>query len=319
MSHPAKVELEYPSCPLGCSLGDDILLLAHDRLYGQPGEFPVVKCRTCGLIRTNPRPTSETIGFYYPDAYGPHRNTRVDLASQTESSQPRRKRLISRLFQFNTRRVPPLKPGRLLEIGCASGAYMHLMARQGWQVEGIEFAEKPAAAARALGYPVHVGAVETAPGPAEPVDLVVGWMVLEHLHDPIQTLRRLHDWTRPGGWLAISVPNAASLEFGIFKDAWYALQVPPHLFLYTPKTIKEILERGGWRNVKILHQRTLSNLVASIGHVLQDHGHDNRLTHFLLDFPEQYYRLHQFLYPLAFLLSLFGQTGRMTVWAQKEP
>ena len=75
-------------------------------------------------------------------------------------------------------------------------------------MEGIEFSPKAAAVARALGYPVHAGSLETAPAPVEPFDLIVGWMVLEHLHDPVLALKKLNAWMKPGGWLVLSIPNA---------------------------------------------------------------------------------------------------------------
>ena len=48
--------IENVSCPLGCIKGDEIVLTGRDRLHDLPGEFTVVKCRSCGLMRTNPRP-----------------------------------------------------------------------------------------------------------------------------------------------------------------------------------------------------------------------------------------------------------------------
>jgi len=78
MSTPKKeVMLENVTCPLGCSKSDEVILTGCDLLHDLPGEFTVVKCRTCGLMRTNPRPTSDTIGFYYPDNYGPYLGTQV--------------------------------------------------------------------------------------------------------------------------------------------------------------------------------------------------------------------------------------------------
>ena len=54
------------------------------------------------------------------------------------------------------KRMPPLKPGHLLEIGCASGAFLHAMAQKGW-TSGNRIPQKAADAARRLGYAVEVG------------------------------------------------------------------------------------------------------------------------------------------------------------------
>ena len=207
-------------------------------------------------------------------------------------------------------------PGRMLEIGCASGIYLHQMAEQGWQVQGIEFSKEAAQSAVQLGYQVHAGALETAPPPDKSFDLIVGWMVLEHLYDPIAGLQKLREWAQSDTWLILSVPNAGSLEFCLFKDKWYALQLPTHFYHFTPSTIEKVLSAGGWKLEKIYHQRVLTNLIASMGYVLCDKGYI-KLGKKFIDFPEHAGKWTLILlFPIAWLFSLFGQTGRMTVWAR---
>jgi 2-polyprenyl-3-methyl-5-hydroxy-6-metoxy-1,4-benzoquinol methylase len=308
-------QLEDVSCPLGCPRNDEIVITGRDLLHDLPGEFTVVKCRACGLMRTTPRPTPETIGFYYPDDYGPYLGTQVQQVEHTSRIGALLKSLVKRVFNFNTQRLPPLAPGRMLEVGCASGAFLHRMASQGWQVQGIEFSEKAAQAAAQLGYRVHAGPLETAPPPDEPFDLIVGWMVLEHLHDPIGGLQKLREWAKPGAWLVLSVPNSASLESRLFKNKLYALHLPNHLYHFTPETLGRVLQVGGWTLKKVHHQRVLSNLIASTGYVLRDKGYA-RLGQKFIEFPGRAGIWNYALYPLAWIFSVFGQTGRMTVWAR---
>ena len=315
MNTPKEVMLEDVKCPLGCSKNDEVVLTCRDLLHDLPGEFTVVKCRSCGLMRTNPRPTPDTIGFYYPDDYGPYLGTRVPQFTATSGIKRLLKSLVNRIVNSNSQKVPLLVPGRMLELGCASGSYLHQMAEQGWQVQGIEYSEKAAQAAAQLGYQVHSGPLETAPKPDEPFDLIVGWMVLEHLHDPLGCLKKLREWAKPGAWLVLSIPNAGSLEFRLFKDMWYALQLPTHFHHFTPATLEKVLSVSGWKLEKIHHQRTLSNLIASTGYVLRDKGY-TKLGRKFIDFPEQGRWMVYALYPLAWLFSVFGQTGRMTVWAR---
>jgi len=309
-----EIELEDVPCPVGCAAGDDVVLFGHDRLQGLPGRFRVVRCRGCALMRTNPRPARSSMGAYYLPEYGPYLGTRV--TAQTDAPRSLWRRAARRLFPFNAERLPSVAPGRMLEVGCASGAFLHRMAARGWDVEGIEFSPEAAAAARPLGHPVHAGPLETAPSPAAPYDLVVAWMTLEHLHDPVLGLRKLRGWTRKGGWLVASVPNAGALEFRVFKDAWYALHLPNHLYHFTPKTVDRVLGRAGWRVERIFHQRLLGNLVASIGYRMQDRGCPPRLTRPLVDFPEKARLGHLVLLPVAGVLGGLGQTGRMTIWAR---
>lgn len=307
-----EIVLEIARCPLGCHGGDETLFIGRDLLHDLPGEFTVVRCRACGLMRTSPRPTPQTMAFYYPPDYGPYRSTQVQPRSRTRKVLGR---LLRSIFEFNTDRLPPLPPARMLEVGCASGSFLSRMAQEGWQVEGIEFSDGAAKAAADRGYKVHVGALESVAAPAAVFDLLVGWMVLEHLHDPVLGLKKLREWAKPDAWLVLSVPNANSLEFRFFKDKWYALQVPTHLHHFTPETVKKLLEATGWIPMKVHHQRVLSNLIASAGYVLRDKGYA-RTGQRLIDFPERSGIWSYMLYPLAWILSLFGQTGRMTIWAR---
>lgn len=313
-----EVSLESRPCLFGCEPNDELVLIGFDRLYNLPGQFQIVKCRTCGLMRTNPRPTAETIGFYYPDNYGPYEATRVDATEDAEVQQLSWKRRIKQLVKLNIDCLPRLEPGRVLEIGCASGGFLHRMARQGWIVQGIEFSETAASSARSLGHSVYAGALEAAPDPKQKYDLVVGWMVLEHLHAPIDALKKLHSWTRPDGWLAISIPNAGSFQLRVFKSAWFHLHLPHHLFHYNRRTLTKVLEAGGWKVERIFYQRVLGDLIASFGNVLTDRRLFTRLAAKLSSYPRWEGNLYLILYPLAYVLSIFGQTGSMTVWARRR-
>src|SRR5207245_2207544 len=107
--------LESVSCALGCPPNDEEILLGRDRLHALPGNFRIVRCRTCGLMRTNPRPTLDAMESYYPEDYGPYESTKVNPSKVP----PTRKKRFLKLLDTDTRKTPQLPPGRMLEIGCA--------------------------------------------------------------------------------------------------------------------------------------------------------------------------------------------------------
>jgi 2-polyprenyl-3-methyl-5-hydroxy-6-metoxy-1,4-benzoquinol methylase len=311
-----NVALEESCCPLGCAPSDERVLIGRDRLHGLPGEFTVVRCRGCDLMRTNPRPTPETIGFYYPEDYSPYVITTV--SADRDSRFSGLKNRARELLRLNVNALPSLPVGRMLEIGCASGAFLHKMALKGWDVQGIEFSETAASRSQKLGYPVYAGRIETAPAPVELFDLVVGWMVVEHLHNPVQALRNVHAWTQPGGWLVLSVPNVGSYQFELFGDAWFPLQLPNHLFHFTSDSLARVLKAGGWKVERILYHRDVSHLIASLGHKLQDMQPPPRFADKIARFPDWQGKLLLALYPLSSLFALLGQSSAMTVWARRE-
>jgi SAM-dependent methyltransferase len=303
--------MEEAPCPLGCAAGDRLVIEAGDRLHGFPGRWRVVECKSCGLRRTNPRPTLDEIGGFYPEDYSP-----FVLTEGVSDDRRSRSARLRRVFRFRDTPIPPMAPGRALELGAATGDFMLGLREAGWQVDGIEPSETAAERARARGLSVHCGPVETAPDPREPYDLVLGWMALEHFHDPVGVLRRLHSWTRPGARLAASTPNAGSLEARAFGDAWYALQLPTHLFHYTPRTISKLMAASGWKVTSVMHQRNLTNLAVSAGYRLRDRRPESKIARWLLDFPAKG-KWHYATFPLATAAAAFGQTGRMTVWAER--
>ena len=310
--------METCDCPLGCSPGERHVIEGFDRLHGSPGKWHVVECTTCGLRRTNPRPEPSAIGSHYPTNYGPFHVGASAGGARRSDFRGSLARVLREHIEFNDKIVPDMKPGRLLEVGCATGDFLEKMSQKGWDVTGIEPSEFAANHARAQGFNVHSGSLEAAPPPPDEYDLVVGWMVLEHLHQPVAALRRLHEWTRPTARLAISVPDASGAEARLFGDAWYALQLPTHLFHYTPDSVCQVLEAGGWQVTRIVHQRTISNAAVSLGYRIADRWPDSRLARALLDFPNRG-SLHYLTFPLAAVLARVGQTGRMTIWAERTP
>jgi len=213
--------------------------------------------------------------------------------------------------------LPPISPGRLLEIGCASGVFMAHMAAQGWNVSGIELSHHAARRAQQAGLNVYLGTVELALAPAQPFDLIVGWMVLEHLHEPIRVLRTLRAWIARTGWLVVSLPNADSADFHWFRRYWYALDLPRHLFHFTPRTLSRILAQSGWRIERVIHQHNPNNLFGSLGYLATRIGWE-QLGDWLVGLHAQpgggAWRLL-----LGKILGYTHASGRITVWARPEP
>ena len=200
---------------MGCKATADVVVTGFDRQHRVGGRFPVVRCRDCGLLRTTPRPTRQTIAAYYPASYAPYQRCPARIhASRTPRRGPRG--ALVRLADPRSEWTPDLAPGRMVEFGCSSGVFMQFMAAKGWRVTGIEPSPDASARAREAGLDVLTGSLEEAPNPPGPAQLVVGWMVFEHLHDPRLALARFRDWVAPDGWLALSVPDCGGLEARAF-------------------------------------------------------------------------------------------------------
>jgi SAM-dependent methyltransferase len=313
MNPPDGVDLEDRPCPNGCAGPDLFVLEGHDRIHGIPGRYRVVRCATCLLMRTNPRPTPATIGVYYPDNYGPYAST-VPAPAHAPRGKPLWHRMLRNLLGLEVRRMPTMRPGRLLEIGCASGSFLQQMRSAGWSVEGIEFSDAAAAQARSAGLRVQTATVESAAPPGEPVDVIAAWMVLEHLHDPTGALRRIREWVRADGWLVASIPDADTLARRVFGERAYDLHLPNHLYHFTPSTIDALLRRSGWRLQRVRWQKNCNNLLWSLEYWATETRHPRlaRAVRWARAAPGA----GKLRVALAWLLGVTRQSGRIEIWAR---
>lgn len=289
----AGVELESVNCGLCGSDSWSPILQAEDVNYAVPGLFRIVQCPRCGLVYQNPRPTSRAIADIYPEDYGPHRSDESGLVQPTSDFplwKERMKRQIADLYYFREKghgngwrrwstfpfylyarmmRIILLPRGEdenrcVLDIGCGTGRFLRNMATQGWRVFGVE--PDPAAAARAqetLGSGRITGTLEQSSLAPASCDLVTMWHVIEHLSDPVQTMREVHRLLKPGGWLVIMTPNIASLEFRLFRDNWQPLELPRHFYHFSPHTLRLTLRVTGFHSMRIAFQIEPITLEAS--------------------------------------------------------
>ncbi|HUD70655.1 MAG TPA: class I SAM-dependent methyltransferase [Dongiaceae bacterium] len=208
-----------------------------------------VRCRDCGLVYVDPVPPEAiATGTYGSDYYEPW---------QGAEEGPRRRMWNSRLRRLR-RRVSSI--GTLLDVGCGDGLFALLAKEAGWRVDAIEFSPEGArrAAAR-LGRPVAVGDLARSlhlPGPFEVITL---WHVLEHLPEPRAMLEAARRRLTPGGLLVVAVPNLDNLPmraaYRVARRRPYPLYEPgarePHLSHFSPHTLRAILERGGFGEIRI--------------------------------------------------------------------
>jgi SAM-dependent methyltransferase len=204
------------------------------------------KCRRCGLVFLDPRPDEkEMLAFYPRDYYGEGpRKFRSWL-------EPPRA-----FFAWNrVRRVREFLPhmGKALDVGCGQGTFLQFLKREGWECHGTELTPESAVRASRWGIPVSIGEIKKDQFPPRSFDLITFWHVLEHLADPVKTLRGLRGLLKKGGILALSTPNIDSLQAEIGKGRWFHLDPPRHLYLYSPPTLGEMMESLGFRLLRIRH------------------------------------------------------------------
>lgn len=233
--------MDYVICDL-CSADNTLpVYTLSDTNYHRPGQFTLVQCRQCHLVYLNPRPDREEIRQFYPDmAYDSYASAVADGSGWARQIAPHQQR-VHWLTQIVGR------PGHVLDVGCGTGFFLFAMRQAGWITTGVE--PNPYAshfARERLQLDVHTADLIEAALPAETFDLVTLWDSLEHTPSPTAVLRETKRLLKPGGYLAISLPNWDSLERRLFGRDWIALDAPRHFYHFSPAVLRRAVEMAGF-------------------------------------------------------------------------
>jgi 2-polyprenyl-3-methyl-5-hydroxy-6-metoxy-1,4-benzoquinol methylase len=199
------------------------------------GHLAIVRCTRCDLLMTNPGDDDATLARVYAAL--------EDRAYDAEGEN--RARVARSHLAFVQRHRAP--PGALLDVGCATGTFVRIACDTGWQTTGLDASawSLDRARERCPRAAFVRGLVEDAAFPAASFDAVTLWDTLEHVPDPAAVLGRVHAWLRPGGWLFVNVPNAASATARLLGRRWMLL-LREHLWYFSPRTLAALLRRSGF-------------------------------------------------------------------------
>jgi len=219
----ANIELEKVPCNL-CG-GTDFRFLykkPDTRYFVSDIEFNVVRCRNCGLAFVNPRPSMTSFeSFYLPRFY-------EERGCDWRSVR----------YKKEARYLADLKPGRVLDIGCAGGVFLKLLQDQGWEVYGMDFSSS---GGNVYNLDIRYGDISDIQYQSDFFDCVTAWAVFEHLYDPIKYFKEVFRILKPGGRFVFLVTNIRSL----FSRYAYYEDIPRHLYFFSERTMKEYAKQCG--------------------------------------------------------------------------
>ena len=216
-----------------------------DRRFFREEFFTVVECDQCGLGFVNPRPTIAEMQKYYPAEY--YQNP------PTTSHD----RYLARRFTAQAGFLKELENGsgqrRLLDVGCANGDFPRFMAARGWDVEGVEISQS---SQRIRDFRVYAQEFQHIPVNEPAYDAVTAWAVLEHVHDPMAYFRKAAVVVKKGGLFVFLVPNFQSVA----SRHLFCEDIPRHLYFFTRETVRQYVEKTGFRLEKEENGRSIYKL-----------------------------------------------------------
>ncbi len=250
------------------------------------GTFSLGQCVGCHLTVLTPLPHG-----FDPETYGAQYYThqRLDVAALTEylrkitstwraqvlhdwlgythlATATRPSRIVALLWYVRNRRSIPRYhgDGRILDVGCGNGDTLFFYRGLGWDAYGVDPDPEACAVCRTQGLKVVQGEIFDAGFPAGFFDIVRMHHVLEHVRDPIGTLSEIRRVLKKNGLLILTVPNIDGIGFAMFKKYWIGLDIPRHLFFYSPATLRRIVEKAGFSCVRLVHLRSAGLLRNSL-------------------------------------------------------
>ena len=203
----------------------------------------LLTCRACGLVYWPQRWDAQQAQVHY-DGYYRHEPITYD---------PLTERRYHEVLQSLERLGPK---GAMLDVGCGAGHLLAVAAARGWEAVGIEVSQsalqtvgqlKRAAGPRFRVLQGTLEECELAPGSLRLVTMIE---VLEHLADPLETLRRVSALLAPGGLLYLTTPNYHSLSRRLLGPRWRVI-APEHQSLFTAASVRRYLRASGLRLMRL--------------------------------------------------------------------
>jgi SAM-dependent methyltransferase len=209
----------------------------------------IVRCPSCGLLFRRELPTQAELDEIYGLEY--FKGGAAGYLDYVADEDVHRSSARNRLDALD--RVVPR--GRLLDVGAAAGFFVDEARARGWDASGIDVSEPMVDwGKRTLSAPLERATLATSGLPAASLDALTMWDYIEHSIDPVADLERAHELLRPGGVLALSTGDAATLVARLSGSRWHLLTPRHHNFFFTAATLSRLLGRSGFDVVTLDHR-----------------------------------------------------------------
>lgn len=222
--------------------------------------FSIVECQECGMVYTNPRLKGQKIAELYDADYfqGHGFDKSVDYVGEVKEFGAKHPAYTLNDWDLDTIAAmlgrERAQHARLLEIGCGTGVFLAKAREHGFNVEGLELSTYAAEFVRNMGIPVQTKSIEDADFAEGTWDVIVMREVIEHLPHPLESLKTIHRWLKPGGILFMATGNYDSPERKVKGSDWFYFMPEGHLYYFSNRTMQKYLRSAGFSKVRVTNQ-----------------------------------------------------------------
>lgn len=229
--------------------------------------FTFHKCNSCKHVYLNPIPSPCSLKQIYPEHYGNYSNSqKFSLPFAVKSYLEYR--FIKSLYKNGN------KPTSVLDVGCGDGRLLNIIKKtvsKTCKLEGIEISDHASVNARKNGYKVITGSIETINLEPNNYDYIFMIQVIEHLHNPNESISKLRKALKEGGILVIETPDINCLDFKIFhKRYWGGYHYPRHFNIFNRQNLSKLLNKNNLNLVQSYNKLQPVHWIWSFHHLLKE-------------------------------------------------
>jgi 2-polyprenyl-3-methyl-5-hydroxy-6-metoxy-1,4-benzoquinol methylase len=211
----------------------------------------IYQCQSCGVQFWNPEHIEEMEKIYSRDYFV------SESAPTGYNNYFSLEQALRKVFRKRLKRMKKMNPGiaTCLEVGSGPGFFLDEAARFRIRATGVEVSEFACAWGRNhLNISLIAGKVEDLSLPRDSFDVACMWDVIEHLPNPVSTLRHIRGLLKSGGELWLSTGDAGSLAARLSGKRWHLYNIPEHLFFFNGKSIRKALQLAGFEMRLSFHE-----------------------------------------------------------------
>ena len=253
-------------------------------LYKLKG-YHVAKCKSCELIFSWPPKKQDYEKNYFTEE---HKKYFIGCGAGYDENDEKVTNFQNGLGLIEKYEKKTNK--NILDVGCATGVFLNIAKKRGWEVYGIDISKYAVDYAKKnFKIRARAGELNKTSYKNEFFDVITLWDSIEHINNPIKVIKVVKKILKKQGILFISTINESSLmnkaadiiykfSFGVIKKPIELLHPRQHITHFSDRTLKNMLEKEGFEIIEIkklevpiknLEGRWLKKQIISFFYILQ--------------------------------------------------
>lgn len=255
---------------------DHFNFTAREMFFGTRESFEYFECAHCGTLQIVEVP--QDLGRHYPENYYSYSATEKRSSDlevklrrlRTDHWLGHSEALTGRSLAYLSQRKPEYiywfqhlglsTASKILDVGCGAGQFLLTLRRDGFScLKGLD---------PFLPGPINHGASLTISSSGidtehDQYDLIMFHHSLEHMVSPLAALKHARSLLKPKGHILIRVPVAGCYAWRKYRQNWYSLDAPRHLFVPTPYGMSLLAGEIGLKVKRTFYDSDTGQILAS--------------------------------------------------------